>query len=62
MSDVLKQAVFNDYGYRLLSNDVPMTISQMKAFDRFDEKNLHLYNDSVYKVINADKAIDLGLY
>jgi transposase len=34
----------------------------MKAFDRFDEKNLHLYNDSVYKVINADKAIDLGLY
>ena len=62
MSDVLKQAVFNDYGYRRLSDDLPVTVSEMKGFDRFDEKNLDLYNDSVYKVITADKAIDLGLY
>ena len=26
LSDVMKQAVFNDYGYRLLSNDDPVTI------------------------------------
>lgn len=62
LSDVLKQAVFNDYDYRLLSDDTPVTISGMKSFDRHDRKNLELYNDSAYKVLEADKAIDLGLY
>lgn len=62
LSDVLKQAVFNDFDYRLLSNNTPVTIADMKGFDRHDEKNLRLYNDFAYKVINADKAIDLGLY
>ena len=62
LSDTLKQAVFNDSGYRLLSSDRPMSIREMKAFDKHDEKNLGLYNDSAYKVITADKALDLGLY
>lgn len=62
LSDTLKEAVFNDYGYRLLSNDKPVSIEEMKTFDRHDEKNLGLYNDSAYKVVEADKAIDLGLY
>jgi len=61
MSDVLKQAVFNDYNYRLLSDDSPVTIASMKDFDRHDPDNLPLYNDSAYKVINADKVLDLGL-
>lgn len=34
----------------------------MKAFDKYDEKNLGLYNDFAYKVITANKALDLGLY
>ena len=62
MNDVLKEAVFNDCGYRLLSNDKPVTIDAMKNFDRFDDKNLGLYNDFAYKVIEADKVLDLGLY
>jgi len=62
LSDTLKKAVFNDYDYRLLSDDTPVRISDMKEFDRHDEENLHLYNDSAYKIINADKAVDLGLY
>lgn len=62
LSDTLKQAVFNDYDYRLLSNDTPVTISEMKSFDRHDRNNLDLYNDSAYKVVDADKALDLGLY
>lgn len=62
MSTVLKQAVFNDYDYRLLSDDTPVSIEEMKRFDRFDKRNLDLYNDKAYKVINADKAFDLGLY
>ena len=62
MSDVLKQSVFNDCGYRLLSNDQPVTISSMKNFDRFKEENLERYNDFAYKVVPADKALDLGLY
>ena len=62
MSGVLKQSVFNDYDYRLLSNDKPVTIPGMKSFDRFEEENLKLYNDFAYKVVDADKVLDLGLY
>ena len=62
LSDILKQAVFNDYDYRLLSDDTPVMISEMKSFDRHDRNNLDLYNDSAYKVVDADKALDLGLY
>ena len=62
LSDTLKKAVFNDFEYRLLSNDEPVKISDMKKFDKQDEKNLGLYNDSAYKAIAADRAVDLGLY
>ena len=34
----------------------------MKEFDRYDNENLGLYNDFAYKVVPADKAVDLGLY
>ena len=62
MSNVMKEAVFNDYDYRLLSNDTPVSIAKMKSFDRFDEKNLTLYNDTAYKIIDADQSLDLGIY
>lgn len=62
MSNVMKEAVFNDYDYRLLSNDTPVSIAKMKSFDRFDEKNLTLYNDTAYKIIDADRSLDLGIY
>lgn len=62
LSNTLKKAVFNDYDYRLLSNDRPVTIEDMKIFDKNDKGNLGLYNDSAYKIVEADKAIDLGLY
>lgn len=62
LSNTLKEAVFNDYGYKLLSDDSPVTIDTMKAFDRHQPDNLALYNDTAYKVIEADKVLDLGLY
>ena len=62
LSDTLKTAVFNDYDYRLLSSDKPVSIEVLKTMDKTDENNLDLYKDMAYKVINADKAIDLGLY
>jgi len=62
LSDTLKEAVFNDYDYRLLSDNTPVTIEKMKSFDRHDPDNLALYKDSAYKIITADKALDLGLY
>lgn len=34
----------------------------MKNFDRHHPDNLALYNDSAYKVVSADKVLDLGLY
>ena len=62
LSNKLKQSVFNDYDYRLLSSNVPVTVAEMKEFDRMDPDNRELYNDKAYKVINADSAFDLGLY
>lgn len=62
LSSALRQAVFNDTGYRLLSTDEPATIQDMKAFDKHSPENKDLYNDRIYKIIPADKAFDLGLY
>ena len=62
LSDTLKTAVFNDYDYRLLSNDKAVSVDMLKSMDKTDEKNLSLYKDMAYKVLNADKALDLGLY
>lgn len=62
LSNTLKEAIFNDFDYRLLSDDEVVTIKQLKSFDKTDKMNLSLYNDKAYKVIEADKAIDLGLY
>ena len=62
LSDPLQKAVFNDCDYRRLSNGSPVTIEMMKTFDRFQTENLPLYNDTVYKILTADKAVDTGLY
>lgn len=62
LSDKLQEAVFNDYDYRRISNNAPITIEHMKGFDRHQEKNLELYSDTVYKVLLADRAVDVGLY
>ncbi|MDR3305900.1 MAG: IS1634 family transposase [Clostridiales Family XIII bacterium] len=62
MSDVLKNAVFNDYDYKRLSNDESVTIREMKSFDKSQESNLHLYNDHVYKIVDAPNVVELGLY
>ena len=62
LSAQLQEAVFNDYDYKMLSGNAPATIKRMKEFDRFDSENRDLYNDKAYKVIDASRAIDLGLY
>jgi len=62
LSGQLQDAVFNDYGYRKLSDNASATIGYMKEFDRFDKDNSELYDDKIYKVIDAGRAVDLGLY
>lgn len=62
LSNMLKQAVFNDYDYRLLSDNTSISIKHMKDFDRFDKENLPLYNDFAYKILDVENAVDLGLY
>ena len=54
LSKRFQDAVFNDFDYRLLSNDREITLKELKEFDKDDKKNLHLYNDKAYKVFNAD--------
>lgn len=62
LSEVLKQAVFNDSDYKLLSDDSLVSIEELKTFDRKDEKNVSLYKDKAYKIILANTLLDVGLY
>lgn len=62
LSDILKKAVFNDFDYKLLSSDKKASVEEMKTFDREKDENRALYDDCIYKVIEADRAFDLGLY
>lgn len=62
MSDTLKEAVFNDHEYRLLSSDEPISVAALKNFDKNDSDNLELYKDKAYKILQADKAYDLGFF
>lgn len=61
LSDVMKEAVFSDCDFRRKSNNDPFTVKTMKEFDRMDSQNKELYNDTIYKVIIADRAVDTGL-
>lgn len=58
----IKDIVFNDSNYRLLSNDDAITLKEMRTFDKKDANNLSLYNDFAYKVIPANTPMDTGLY
>ena len=62
LSDILRQAVFNDFDYRLLSDGTHVSLKRMAEFDRLDEANKALYLDKAFKVVPADNLIDLGLY
>ena len=62
LSSKLQEAIFNDYDYRLLSSNRSCTLKTMKEFDRHDVNNLSLYNDQIYKILNADSALDVGLF
>ncbi len=58
----IKDIVFNDSNYRLLSNDDAITLKEMRTFNKKGANNLNLYNDFAYKVIPANTAMDTGLY
>lgn len=58
----IKNIVFNDSNYRLLSNDDAITLKEMRTFNKKSANNLSLYNDFAYKVIPANTAMDTGLY
>lgn len=62
LSDVLKQAVFNDCDYRFSGNGRKASLEQMKTFDRTLEENRQYYDGYIYKSIPVDKLVDLGLF
>lgn len=62
LSDVLKQAVFNDFDYRFSQDGRPMSLEAMKSFDRTLTENRKHYDGYIYKSIMVDKPVDLGLF
>jgi len=62
LSEELQNEIFEDSGYKLLSNNKSLTLAHLKSFDRFDESNASLYQDKAYKEILVDSNVDLGLF
>lgn len=62
MTDVLKFSVFEDCDYRYLSSDEPASLEYMQDFDTNDPGNYGVYNDKIYRVVDASGPIDIGLY
>lgn len=68
LSKVLQEAVFNDFEYRLIPTDEEghkgkrISVEQLKNMDFSDEENLkNYYNRRAYKVIKADRLVDIGV-
>lgn len=61
LSDVAKQAVFNDYDYKFSKNHKAMSLEFMQSFDKSKKENLDYYNGYIYKSIEVDNVVDLGL-
>lgn len=62
MSKELQDLAFKDENYKLLSNNKHVSLKSMKEFDVHDPSNKKYYDDVIYKVLPANKAVDLGLY
>ena len=62
LSDILKRAIFNDYDYRFSKDGKKASLETMKTFDKYDEANRDLYDGFIYKSIETDQTVDLGLY
>ena len=61
LSEVIKQAVFNDYDYKYSNTGKKASLEFMKTFDKNDSNNLDYYNGYIYKSIEVDSLVDLGL-
>lgn len=62
LSEIIKQAVFNDCDYRFSLDGKKISLESMKSFDRTLEENRKYYDGYIYKSIPVDKIVDLGLY
>lgn len=62
LSNEIKNEVFKDDGYRLLSNNLPVSLADLKSFDKNKDEYKNLYLDKAYKVIEVDSVVDLGLF
>ena len=61
LNNVIKQAVFNDCDYRFSGTGSKCSLEFMKTFDREITNNRKYYDGYIYKSIEVDNLVDLGL-
>ena len=61
LSEVVKQAVFNDYDYRFSEDRKKCSVEFMKSFDKTSAENRKYYDGFAYKSIEVDSLVDLGV-
>lgn len=61
LGEVAKQAVFNDCDYSFSEDHKKCSLEFMKTFDRTDVDNRKYYDGYIYKSIEVDQMVDLGL-
>lgn len=62
LSQEIKDIVFEDSGYKLLSSDINTSLKELQTMNLENEDNLSCYKDYAYKVIDIDSNVDLGLF
>ena len=60
LPEVIKQAIFNDYGYRMLSSGKEVLVKDLQTMDKNLTVNIGLYNDKAYKILDYDAKMPLG--
>lgn len=58
----IQEEIFEDKNYKLLSNNESSSLEEMKNFDIEKAENNTLFNDKIYKTIEVDVDVDLGLF
>lgn len=62
LSKPLQEAIFQDLDYKAISDGRDVSLDALMNMDKHDLHSLGLYDEKVYRVINASVELDSGLY
>jgi len=62
LSKQLQDAIFQDFEYKSLSSDKPVSLQSLMTMDKHELHNLGLYNEKAYRVLPGSVELETGLH